>query len=368
MSLSHILSLAFFVAFSIYFILGIYIITINVKKSLYKLFFAVCLSLCIWAFSFSIANSAPDYETAIFWRRLNSFGWGIAYSFLVHFLLILTERKKILKSKLIYLLLYIPALVNIFEFGLSDSASIHYNLLKTPAGWINISPNTWGDLYFNIYYISFSIAGLFLLWDWGRKTTDRVKKKQAYILIASFAVTIILGTLTDIIVNKYTSFRIPQIAPIISLVPITAIFYSIKQYGLMNQKKSDKVESGKILSEVTLEKFIRIMSLVFIFGGLLNFAAQNFFDLTNPNLESILLSSFLFIILGMMLLIIKLIPIEINHKEDLFFILMLISVIAITIKYIDNASITVWTTPICIIMMSVLFNKRRMIFWIGIPM
>ena len=101
--------------------------------------------------------------------------------------------------------------------------------------------------------------------------------------------------------NTYTSFKIPQMAPVIVLLPTTAIFYAIKRYGLIGMEKSDIAEPGKILSEVNMEKFIQIMSLVYIIGGMLNFAALYFFSRTPPNLDSILLFSFFFFIIGITL-------------------------------------------------------------------
>ncbi|WP_379135391.1 putative bifunctional diguanylate cyclase/phosphodiesterase [Paenibacillus sp. sgz500958] len=45
---------------------------------------------------------------------------------------------------------------------------------------------------------------------------------------------------------------------------------------------------------------------------------------------------------------------------------MLVSILLIAVNFIDSASITVWAAPIIVVMLSVLFNKRMMIFWIGI--
>ncbi|MCB2290799.1 EAL domain-containing protein [Clostridium sp. CS001] len=366
MSLSYIFSLVFFIAFAIYFIFGIYILSINAKSILNRLFFAACLSLCIWSFCFSIVNSAQNYETAIFWRRLTSLGWGTLYSILLHFFLILTERKKILKNKLLYVLLYLPVVVNIFVFGFSAIANEQFSIINTTAGWINVPISTQWNLYFNLYYVSFSTLGLWLLWNWGKMSKELVKKKQAYLLISAFAIALILGTISDMIVNAYMSFRIPQMAPIIILIPVTAIFYAIKRYGLMNHEKIDKAIPGKILSKVSMGKFIKIMSLVFIIGGMLNFASQYFFCLTHPSLNSILLSSTFFFIIGIALQFIHLIPIKADFQEVFFITIVVISILIITINYIQTASITMWATPFVIIMLSVLLNKRLMFFGMGI--
>lgn len=144
MTLSYIYSFVLFITFAIYFILGMYILSLNTGSKLNRLYCIACLSLSIWSFCFSITNSAPDYETAILWRRLASLGYGTVYSILLHFSLILTERTAVLKNKWIYVVLYFPAAVNVIAFGYNASAKEQYNLIYTAAGWVNISANGWG--------------------------------------------------------------------------------------------------------------------------------------------------------------------------------------------------------------------------------
>lgn len=366
MSLSYIFSLVFFIAFAIYFILGIYTLSIHTTNRLNQLFFAACLALSIWAFCFSIANTAQNYEAALFWRRWTSLGWGTVYSLLLHACLILTERNNILKNRWTYVLLYLPALVNVFAFGYSDAARGHYRLINTATGWVNVSANGWGDVFFNLFYASFTLSGLMLLWNWGRKTDDPVKKKQAYLFMSSYTIAMILGTITDVIVNTYTSIKITQMAPVILLLPTTAIFYAIRRYGLMGMEKSDRAEPGKILSEVNMDRFIKIMSFVYIIGGMLNFASQYFFNQKVPHLHTVLLFSFFFFAIGAILTSIKFLPIKADFKDYIFILIMLASILLIAVNFIDSASITVWAAPFIIVMLSVLFNKRLMILWIGI--
>ncbi|WP_138494143.1 EAL domain-containing protein [Paenibacillus pinistramenti] len=366
MSLSYVYSLMFFIAFAIYFILGIYTISLNTKSMLNRLYLAACLAMSIWAFCFSIANSAHNYETAILWRRLASAGWGTVYSLLLNFYFILTEKERILKNKWLFVLLYLPAVWNVYTFGISETAGEKYKLINTAGGWVNVSTNSWEDLYFNLYYVLFTSAGLLLLWNWGRRTKDPAKKKQAYLFLTSYFITMILGTMTDVVVNTYTPYSIPQLAPVIILLPTTAIFYAIKRYGLMGLGTSDRAEPGKILSAVNLEKFMKIMSFVYVIGGLLNFASQYFLNLQHPHLHAILFSSLFFLMIGALLTLINLFPIKADLKEFIFVIIMLVTLLLIAVNFIDTASITIWATPFIVIMLSVLFNKRFMIFWIGL--
>lgn len=90
--LSEIYSFVFLAMASFYLLLGNYVFILNTKASMNRTFFALCTTLWIWSFSYCIANSASDYETALFWNRLSVLGWGLMYSVLLHYFLILTER------------------------------------------------------------------------------------------------------------------------------------------------------------------------------------------------------------------------------------------------------------------------------------
>jgi diguanylate cyclase (GGDEF)-like protein len=53
-------------------------------------------------------------------------------------------------------------------------------------------------------------------------------------------------------------------------------------------------------------------------------------------------------------------------KEFMFILIMLASLLLIAVNFIESASVTVWAAPFIVVMLSVLFNRRLMIFWIGI--
>ncbi|NMA68425.1 MAG: hypothetical protein GX958_03285, partial [Desulfitobacterium sp.] len=271
-SLPITLSLVFYISFAIYVLLGIYVLWLNPREMLNRVFFVATISLGAWAFCFSIANSAPDYEVSLLWRRMATIGWGSAYSVLLHFFLILTERKRLLQSRLLYILLYMPVLVNIYIFGLSPHAIGQYELIYTTFGWVNIPLYTTWNVLFNIYFFSCSLIGFILLAHWGITAKDRKKKKQSLLLFLAFALALIIGTTTDFILNPYLETMIPQVSPTVSLIPMLAIFYSIKHYGLLKRPEKEYLaEPGKILSEDIHSKVFQIISLLFMASGIVGF-------------------------------------------------------------------------------------------------
>ena len=226
-------SILFFFACVASSLLGVYILYIDPKAITNRFFFAITISLSIWALGFSIAISAPDLETCLLWRRISAIGWGSLYSELLCFLIILTERRNILKKWWVCPLLFLPAIVTIYVFAISTGcAQVQYKLVDSPLGWMNIPINNVWDWVFYTYYIGYMMSGLGLLLFWKIKTPDLKNKKQANISMYSFIVALFIGTGTDILGNSYLPFRIPQMAPIFILIPIIAIYYSINHIAV----------------------------------------------------------------------------------------------------------------------------------------
>ncbi len=184
----------------------------------------------------AVATSAADIETCETWRRISAIGWGSAFSIILHFILIITDRKSSLGKWWFYVLLYLPAAVTVLTFAIpTDLNQAPYQLQLTEYGWVNIAQiaqYTIWDWIFFLYYIGYTLSGLVLVLLWGKRSSEHNKKMQSRIIFSSFLAALILGTLTDIVLNS-TSVKIPQMAPIVMLIPIIAIYYAIKKHGFM---------------------------------------------------------------------------------------------------------------------------------------
>lgn len=101
-----------------YLFFGLSAIISNLKSRTNRLFLYLTLSMSIWSFAFSIAVSAPDAESSVFWLSISVFGRGVFFSLLLHFILILTKPKNFSKIKwVITPLIYVPAVINVILFG-----------------------------------------------------------------------------------------------------------------------------------------------------------------------------------------------------------------------------------------------------------
>lgn len=363
-NLSTLFSLVFFIVFAIYVFFGIYILSLNPKANMNRTFFAVCVTLCMWSFSFSIANSALNYSEALLWRRVSGLGWGTLYSFLLHFVIILTERERIFEKKWTYAVLYFPALINISVFSAySDLAVKHHKLINTSLGWVNTSINGFWDWHFNIYYMGFMSVGIGLIWNWGRYSSDSKKSKQSKLLMASFVFAMIVGTFTDVVFNKYLSINTPQVAPVIILIPIGAIAYSIRQYGLMNSNlKKQRIEDNRILNESIRKRIYYFLGFLYIAFSMINFAVR-YFIYGYPLYNELSFNLFCFLV-GLSFIGIRRLKIKADTQDTILMVILSLSIFHIIMRYAEQST-TVWAIPFMFIMLSVLFNKRRTIFMLS---
>lgn len=127
------------------------------------------IAMCFWAYGFLMANSAPDAETCLLWRRFSAIGWTTTFASLLHVIIILTERDKNLK-KIWQILLYLPAAINLYVFSLSDRFAVkEYELACGKHGWVNLSVNTAWDYFFYVYYIAYIVIALCILFKWKKE-------------------------------------------------------------------------------------------------------------------------------------------------------------------------------------------------------
>ncbi|NTV90815.1 MAG: bifunctional diguanylate cyclase/phosphodiesterase, partial [Clostridiales bacterium] len=159
-------SVVFSIACGISLFLGIYILYMNPKSNTNRLFFVLCISLAVWAMGFSIAISTHSLSNCLFWRKFSALGWGTFFSFLLHFFLEYTGKTKLLKKKWIYFILYIPSILTLVGFTYVPGINPQkLNMVNTSSGWINVAVNNAWDIFYIIYYVSFSAVSFLLMWQ-----------------------------------------------------------------------------------------------------------------------------------------------------------------------------------------------------------
>lgn len=363
-----ILSFVFFFICFFYFFLGIYILYINPKENINKMFFAICISLFIWSFGASIAISAPDIETCLFWKRVSALGWGTLICEMLYYIMLLTEKRGLLKKWWSYLIA-LPGVVIIYIFSLSSRhALIQYKLVYTASGWMNIEFHNLWYTFFYAYYFSGLILGIAMLWHW--KIWKRNNKKYERSIFCAFIIAFIIETIITIFkltiekagISTFAMY-FPQIEPIIMLIPTISIYYSITKHQFMNIKPFPEEEM--ILSVAYRDKIYKHLSTVFILGSFLFFISQYFIS-NDANLTYALVSSAVLLVFGVSIRIVQNLNLKENQKCNIVTIAVVISIPIITLEFINIGSITVWAVPFIFIISSLLLNKTSVLMLISI--
>jgi len=227
----NILSFLHFFAFLVYLYLIIVILIKDTKSWLNRSCAAFSACLALWSFAYIfVHNLNISKDTAILFDNISSIGWASFVSFFLWFSLIFTEKKKILKTKIIYPLIFILPLLFIYK---QWTGFFTADYIKRPWGWVGVwSGSIWGYSYY-LYYLSFTAIGLYLILNFRRKTKEPIKKKQAGIIFVATLIPLILGTLTDVILPELNISGIPALGNVITLIWAGGLIYAIAKYKLM---------------------------------------------------------------------------------------------------------------------------------------
>jgi len=250
--LTELVSLLFFAVGAAILASGTYALQCNHKAQTNRVFFAIAIEIVIWSAGMALSNIAIDAATSEIFRRIASIGWGTAFASILHFILIITGKFSPPKKWRLYLFIYLPALFNVFLFAVPNKLNPHpYNLRQIKYGWVNAPENNIWDWIFYVYYIGYTLLGLTLLYQWGKKSSDIIIKKKSRIIIISILLTVIFGTITDVVLTSLYS-DLPQMAPVVMLIPAIAIYHILQKDNLNISERINKKTSYIILFSCVL--------------------------------------------------------------------------------------------------------------------
>ena len=220
-----------FIAFLAYFSLIIIILIKDPKSWLNKSCAVFFASLALWSFSYIIIhNLNTSKDTVILFDNIGSIGWVSFASFFLWFSLIVTEKEKILKTRIIYPFIFILPLFLIYK---QWTGFLILDYIKQPWGWESVWADSIWTYLFYLYYLSFMVIGLYLILNFGRRTKEPLKKKQAKIIFTTGIITLILSSLTDVLFLELNIYTIPPLGNIIVLIWASGIAYAMVKYKLM---------------------------------------------------------------------------------------------------------------------------------------
>lgn len=182
----------------------------NPRASLNRVFCLLCLSISYWAFIEFRLRLASDFAAADSLIQM-LFIWPWTSAFALHFALIFTGQKKILASKLVYLLVYGPALLISVSYLMLHS--VHGEPVNEYWGWTYQSFGLLFVRFSNLYVGLMAIAAVYLCLKYYRKLAAGMRKTQAKYITIGLAIPTITGIITEVILPQ-AGMKVPEMTTI----------------------------------------------------------------------------------------------------------------------------------------------------------
>ena len=249
------------IAFSANLTLGFYILYIDPKKNINRIFSFVTFALATWALGNFFTFISPDPEIALHWNKLAILGSSLYPVFLLHFFLIFTKRKYI--SKKIYLMsLYLPSCFFIF---INFTTNLIVERVELAYWGYN---SVQGTLFFifSLYMIGYFIASFYISYKYYIEEASKKEKIQTKYLMMAITIPLVSGIITEVI-SPAIGYTVLPLSTTLTTVMVVIIACAIVWFKLMTPiylSIQRKIIAG-----------IFIIALLFSMVGYLSFYVDN---------------------------------------------------------------------------------------------
>jgi len=167
-------------------------------------------------------------DTVILLQNISSIGWISFASFFASFSLVFSKREKLLKKNAV--LIFILPLILLYK---QWTTGITLPPVLVDYGWyVGWKESFWAYLFY-VYYVSFMLISIYIIYRYGTQTKIIAEKKQSKIVVITTIVSLIAVTITDIIIPSFDIPAIPQLGQVILLVFAVGIIYAIVKYEFL---------------------------------------------------------------------------------------------------------------------------------------
>ncbi|MGI5173811.1 EAL domain-containing protein, partial [Treponema sp. OMZ 840] len=356
MEFRELLSSSFYILFTIYIIIGLYASFLHLHSYLKMLFFIICMVLSIWCFSFALLVTASSAKQALFWYRLSILCFGAIHLLYLYYTLEL-NRKICIGKSCMYIVFALPALCLIFFCSLhSSSVNAVYDVRLIRNFYIPVIRMGWIKICFSlcyIFYFVFILGSLFVSFRKARKVEERFENT---VLLYVFAIIFVLNLGMDLFLAFRQRVNLYGIGLVSGALPLFGILYTLRKYHSIDLNgyapDNTHVYMGRYFERKHI--FRTISYLYMVFGllqiGMSYIVVQIHFE------EGIFAGSYAFFS-GFSALILQKMKISKKTADIGSMLLFAVSIPVILFTYHTSAAVTVWTFPIILLFVSILFKQ-----------
>jgi PAS domain S-box-containing protein len=236
--------------------LALFIYYKDTRSLLNRICSLMMVGYALWNFGDIIVHN-PDKsitrETVVIMQNIASIGWVSFASALLWFSLFFAKKEKLIQNKwLLYFLIILPLLFIYMQ--VTDHLTV--NPARQSYGWLfEWSKSIWTYLFFT-YYLTFTLLSIIIIYLYGRKTKIINEKKQAKILVNTFSVGILAGTLLDVLFQQLNLYNIPPVANLMVVGIASGVLYAIFKYRFLTI--TPKIAAENIIS--AMDEFLILVN------------------------------------------------------------------------------------------------------------
>jgi len=221
-----------FFAFLLCMYMGIYVIRLNSKTLINRVFLGLSLSMAIWNFAYIFIYPDLDKSHVFFWYKITAFGWAIFPAFILHFFLLLAQKEQFRKFRW-WILVYLPGIIFTIRAMTGGFLAVDFEPGPGHALYeIQDTKTIWYNLYV-VYLWIYVFSGVLLFAAYSRKTTvKKIKSQSRIFLVAVFVLFVVIST-TNLVFPLLNIKVVPAIGNIILIFWMLTIWYAIVKYKLM---------------------------------------------------------------------------------------------------------------------------------------
>ncbi|MCX6817393.1 MAG: HAMP domain-containing protein [Candidatus Aenigmarchaeota archaeon] len=207
-------------------VFGIFILYIDPKSRLNRLYSLFTLSFAFWALGDFMVFMAYDQGSSLFWAKAASVGSTLSAAFAINFFVLLTKNR-LANSKLM-LLFYVPAAA--FSLLSLGTDLITKGTKPVPWGLLQLR----GPLYIpmTLFIVACMVASIILCYMYYRRTEKQDERKQMRIMIIGTSIPLFGGIVTQI-VPIIMGFEMIPLSSTLSIIIVVAAALGVMRYRLM---------------------------------------------------------------------------------------------------------------------------------------
>lgn len=214
-----------------FFLIGSYVIYLDRNAVLNRVFALFSLSLALWSLSIVLIMISQDAQSRTLASVFAAIGFTTFASISLHFFLIYTKKEQLLKKWWIYLVVYCPPLVFIYQAFIGEF--LGNGFIHTQYGWIIViqTSSIWFWL-FTVFYLVTGMLNISMCYAMLKKTTSEQERKQTKIILVAALSSFIVCTVINLSIRIFKVY-IPDITVVGLLIWDFGILYAIVRYRLM---------------------------------------------------------------------------------------------------------------------------------------